>query len=212
MLNYLMKPIYLGLVGPIASGKGMVAEYLKTKGFNVFSLSDRVREEATKRGLALERENLQDVGDDLRLHHGNHVLAERTLAKIEHTDQNTILDSIRNPGEIKYLRHSLGLFLDNGIKVIGIDAPVDRRIDWYIKRAAQRGEDNPDMSVFIKSSLRDGGIDQPLHGQQVEECLKLTDIRFWNLGTPEDLYSELNKYLKREFNFDPEVHRQSKEK
>ena len=36
--------IVIGLVGPIASGKGTISEYLKSQGFVYFSLSDVVRE------------------------------------------------------------------------------------------------------------------------------------------------------------------------
>lgn len=40
----------IGLIGPNASGKGEVADYLKKKGYQVYSLSDVLREEA-KNGL-----------------------------------------------------------------------------------------------------------------------------------------------------------------
>jgi dephospho-CoA kinase len=39
----------IGLTGTIASGKGTLAEFLKGKGYSYFSLSDILREEATKR-------------------------------------------------------------------------------------------------------------------------------------------------------------------
>ncbi len=54
--------IVIGLVGPIASGKGTISEYLKSQGFVYFSLSDVVREETVARGLEMSRKNLQDVG------------------------------------------------------------------------------------------------------------------------------------------------------
>ena len=40
----------IGLVGPIASGKGIVVEILKQKGYSAYSLSDVLKTEVQKRG------------------------------------------------------------------------------------------------------------------------------------------------------------------
>jgi len=40
--------VVIGLVGRNASGKGQVAEYLKSKGFIYYSLSDVIRNEASR--------------------------------------------------------------------------------------------------------------------------------------------------------------------
>jgi dephospho-CoA kinase len=45
----------VGLTGANAAGKGEVALHLCDRGFRVHSLSDIVREEAERRGLAPER-------------------------------------------------------------------------------------------------------------------------------------------------------------
>ncbi len=206
-----MNKINIGLVGPIASGKGVVADLLKEHGFNVFSLSDKVREEATSRGLPLIRENLQNVGDDLREKFGNQILAERTAFDLIGITGHICIDSIRNPGEIMYLKKLKNEVLSD-IKIIGIDAPVEKRLVWYLDRARKRGEDSPNMDAFISSSLRDRGVGQSSNGQQVDACLALADVSFWNAGSISELHVEINKYLKSEFNFDPEIHRRGKEK
>ena len=56
----------IGLTGKNAAGKGEVAEYLKKKGFVYYSLSDVIREEATEKGLEHSRENLINLGNELR--------------------------------------------------------------------------------------------------------------------------------------------------
>ena len=201
-----MPQIILGLVGPIASGKGILANHLKTKNFKVFSLSDKVREEARLRGLPLEREILQNIGDELRAQYGNQILAERVAFDLINENGNLVIDSIRNPGEIKYLQNFCN------VAIIGVDAPVEKRICWYLERAKQRGEDNPDMTSFIQSSLRDRGVGQGPNSQQVDECLKLCDVSLYNSGSIAEILAELSFYLKKEFNFDAEIHRQGKEK
>ncbi len=201
-----MSQIFIGLVGPIASGKGTVATHLKKQGFKVFSLSDKVREEATMRGLSLTRENLQNIGDELRRLYGNQILAERVAFDLIGESGPIVIDSIRNPGEIEYLRKHLD------VKILGIDAPIESRIVWYLERARERGEDDPDMTVFIKASLRDRGIGQNDNGQQVDKCLELSDVTLFNSGTKKDIEKEIDLYLKSELNFDPELHRAGKEK
>ena len=193
-----MKPIYLGLVGPIASGKGLLSDFLVEKGFEYVSLSDQVRLELKRRGMQVTRENMQDVGDEMRRLHGNCYWADLAMCAVKDPSRNLVFDSIRNPGEIRSLRSLMD------IKIIGVL--------WYQDRAKRRGEDNPDMSVFIEVSLRDRGINQQTYGQQVDECLKMADIIFQNSGHKDDVLHEISNYLKKEFNFDPELHRRHKEK
>lgn len=203
-----MTSIYIGFVGPIATGKGVLVDHLKDLGFRDFSLSNKLRDEAHSRGIKITRENLQDLGDHLRATYGNQILAERVAFDLIGEKGNIVIDSIRNPGEVEYLRS-----FNPNIKIIGIDAPIDKRIVWYTKRAMERGEDNPDMSAFIDVSLRDRGVDQAENGQQVDQCLKIADIVLENSGTISDIIYELNKYLRTELNFDPEIRqRRHKEK
>ncbi|MBI2107815.1 AAA family ATPase [Candidatus Woesearchaeota archaeon] len=67
----------IGLTGKNASGKGEAAAYLKKKGFEYHSLSDILREEATKRGIEHARENLINLGNELRSQFGPNYLAKK---------------------------------------------------------------------------------------------------------------------------------------
>ena len=66
----------IGLCGKNASGKGEAANYLITKRFVYYSLSDIIREEATKRGLQHSRENMITLGNELREKSGPSCLAK----------------------------------------------------------------------------------------------------------------------------------------
>ncbi len=48
----------IGLTGKNASGKGEVAQYLKTRGFTFYSLSDVLREELKRKKKVISRNNL----------------------------------------------------------------------------------------------------------------------------------------------------------
>lgn len=118
-----------GLVGPIASGKGTVVKILVEKGYKPYSLSDRIREEITARGLEITRQNLNIVSNDLRKNLEANILAKRTVELIEKDNPEfVVIDSIRNPEEVKYLKNSLQA------KIIGITAPQEKRYEMFKNR------------------------------------------------------------------------------
>jgi len=51
----------IGLTGRNGTGKTEVANYLKSKGFELISLSDILREEARKRNMDEKRDNLKNL-------------------------------------------------------------------------------------------------------------------------------------------------------
>lgn len=177
-----------GLVGPIASGKQVLADFLKERGFMYVSLSDEVRKETKKRGLSVVRENLQDVGNALRVEFGNDILAKRALATINQETHLLVVDSIRNYAEIMYLRKHLP------IKIIGVDAPAELRLERYLGRAKERHEDGITEQDFWKADKRDRG-ENTASGQQVDICLLGSDLVIDNqFGSKE----EFRDYLSRE--------------
>lgn len=193
-----MKPRIIGLTGPIAIGKKEIVDFARENfGFVHFSLSDRVREECVRRLLCdspteadfLGRNLLQNVGDDLRLEFGNAVLAERVVPLIEDVKQSRILiDSIRNPGEIDFLKERYGM------KTIGIDGDPEKRRLYSLERKSPI--DPRDIVTFVKLEQRDRGINQPDNGQQVDACLKKADIIIENNGTIQELLREVELAFK----------------
>ena len=55
----------IGLTGTMGSGKEEVSLYLQQRGFQCITLSSLIREEAEKRNLPIEREILQNMGNEL---------------------------------------------------------------------------------------------------------------------------------------------------
>ena len=49
----------IGVTGTIGAGKETVVQYLKKKGFEMFSFSRMIRQEALKRGYAMDRARLE---------------------------------------------------------------------------------------------------------------------------------------------------------
>jgi dephospho-CoA kinase len=195
-----MEKIIIGLTGSLCAGKGTMAKHLIELGFHHQVLSDRIRDEIRSRGQEINRTLLQDVGNELRLTFGGAVLAERTLEIIANTSGNIVIDGVRNPNEIDFLRNNLNA------KIIGIHAPKEKRLEWYLARAKERGEDGKTPEDFERDDNRDFGVGEPENGQQVGKCLEMADIFLWNDGPKSELYKECDLFLKNIYNFDPEIH------
>jgi len=181
----------LGLTGPMASGKGEAVKYFVSRGFVPLSLSDLVREEAVRRGGISTREQMQNLGNELRKTEGAGVLGRRVVGKIGVSSQRQwVIDGIRNPAEVSELR-TLDRFL-----LIGITAPVAILIERMKKRA--RGTDSAHEELIRKSLEREWGTGEPLDGQQVGRCLELCDWVIENTGTLQALYDQLKGILQNE--------------
>ncbi|MEM4326982.1 MAG: AAA family ATPase, partial [Candidatus Diapherotrites archaeon] len=92
--------LIIGITGKYCAGKTTICDYLKTKGFVSLSLSDELREIMKKKGIEQTRENMIKEGNELRKNYGNGYLAKIVLSKIG-KDRNYVIDSLRNPDEIK---------------------------------------------------------------------------------------------------------------
>ena len=177
----------LGFTGSLGSGKTTIADYLKKRGFNYITLSDLVREEAVKRNLPIEREILQNTGNEMREKYGNNYWAKKALEKIN-LNENWIIDGIRNIGEIEELKKIKEFIL------LGFDAPFDERLKRLIVRKKYYSErkisDPEDIEKIRKLEARDRGVNEPLFGQQVEKCLSLADYKI-------DTNSEIDDTIKK---------------
>ena len=181
----------IGLTGKNASGKGEAANYLKTKGFVYYSLSDVIREEATKRGLGHSRGNLINLGNELRQKFGPKYLAEQINNKIKQQlktskSQNFVIDSIRSPFEAKELMKNKEFML------VGVDAPIELRFKRLLER--NRIGDAKTLEDFKKQEQRENLKSDT--NQQLDETFKLSNKLIVNDGALEDLYNQVEDLLK----------------
>jgi dephospho-CoA kinase len=174
--------ICVGLTGPNASGKGEVSCFLSEAGFSQHSLSDVVREEATRQSLDHSRDSLIRTGTWLRQEFGPGVLAERTLPLL---GDRSVVDSIRNPGEIAVLR---GL---PGFHLLGVDAPIELRFERSRLRA--RSGDGLTLEEFRRKESLELAGEGP--GQQLRVCLSLADVMILNDGSLQDLRRRVREAL-----------------
>jgi dCMP deaminase len=171
----------LGLTGPNAAGKGEVARVLVDGGFEFFSLSDEIREDLRERGVAPSRDALIEAGRRLRTDHGHDVLARRVVARFGH-GVNQVVDSIRNPEEVRFLKTLPGFFL------VLVDAPIERRFERARGRA--RPGDPIDLAAFRESERRELESGDPA-AQQLLATFRLADFTISNDGAIDALREQV---------------------
>ncbi|MDP6685761.1 MAG: AAA family ATPase [Candidatus Omnitrophota bacterium] len=176
----------IGLTGPNASGKGEAALYIKSKGFIYHSLSDILREEGKRSGIKPLRENMIKLGNTLRSENGPDILARRAIEKLTNKE-NHIVDSIRNPAEVKALKELDGFIL------IGIDAPIETRFNRSLER--KRPGDADTLEDFIAKEDQENKIS--IENQQLKTCLQMADVIVVNDSTIEDFHKKIDEKIKK---------------
>lgn len=183
----------IGITGTLASGKTSVKDFFLSHFSSYFiSLSDIIKEEVLKEGREVKRETLIEKGNELRKKYGNQILVEVAILTLPQNLEKEliIIDGIRNPGEVAYLKEKFG----KDFILIGVDAPRELRL----KRLMERGKEGDPKSFeeFIEMDKTDFGENQPEYGQKVGECLKLADYLIINDGTMDELNKKLEDLSK----------------
>lgn len=172
----------IGLTGTNASGKGEAARFFVRHGYAFISLSDLVREELKKNNVEITRDNLIAMGNKMREKSGPDVLARKAVKKMT---GKTVIDSIRNLEEIKYLRENTEFLL------LSIDAPPEIRF----QRARKRGRREPlrTLNAFMEMEKRE--MTGNKKGQQLRKCMESADFKITNQGTLKEFHRKLEIFI-----------------
>jgi dephospho-CoA kinase len=176
------EPSLIGLTGTNGAGKGEAAAFFQRKGYAYFSLSDVIREALEKRAQQPSRSNMIQMGNKIREEFGADILARRIMEKVE---GKAVIDSIRNPQEVAFLRKQEGFVL------IAIDAPVELRYE----RAKKRGREESASSLEEFIAKENEEMANQEKGQQLNNCMALADIKIINDGILKSLYQKLERFL-----------------
>lgn len=162
----------IGITGTIRSGKDTVATYLTSHhGFVHYSLSAYIRSVARARGAdQKDRTVLQDIANELRVHHGSGILAEKALEYFK-PGMKYVVSSIRNPTEIEVLKREKNFVL------LSIDAPVN---DRYKRSVASGDQKFQTFEEFVASEEREKSNNP--HEQQLHSCMAMADYKIVNVG------------------------------
>ncbi len=180
----------IGLCGYNAAGKSEVANILKEKNYTYFSLSDVIRDETKKRNLELSRENLVNIGNELREKFGANILAKRIIEKVNEElnkgKRDFVIDSIRNVKEVEELKKM------NEFILLGVNASIELRFE----RAKKRGRNENALTLKEFEEQEKKELLGNENAQQLDKVYKLSDKLIYNDSTIEDLKKKIDFVLK----------------
>ena len=180
----------IGITGTIGAGKGTIVEFLKKKGFNHFSARSFINEEIVKRGLTINRDNMVLVANDMRAKHSPSYVAEELFLRAQKKGRDSILESLRTPGEIDKLREEKDFIL------FAVDANQKIRF----QRVKQRNDiqsDDVDFQKFVEQEKKEMNSTDP-NKQNLSKCIQMADYIFINDGSIEELEKQVNEVLKND--------------
>jgi dephospho-CoA kinase len=179
--------IVIGITGTLGAGKGTIVKYMQEKeGFEHFSVRDFIAGEIQKRGLDLNRDTLTMTANDLRAKNSPSYIIDQLFIEARKTGKNSIIESIRTPGEILSLREKGRFFL------FAVDADEKIRYSRIQKRGS--ATDHIDFDTFLANEQREMNTDDP-NKQNLKKCIEMADYKFTNDGTVEGLEAQVAKIV-----------------
>lgn len=177
--------IILGITGTLGAGKGTVAEYLKEKGFNHYSVREFLTEEIVKRGMPVNRDSMVAVANELRQKNGSSYILDQLYAQAQAQGKDAVIESIRTVGEVQELRKK-------GMLLLSVDA--DPHVRYSRVQFRKTETDHISFETFMEHELRESEGDDP-GKQNLRHTVKLADYHVTNDGTVEDLRVQVNAIL-----------------
>jgi len=177
----------IGITGTLGAGKGTIVDYLvKNKGFAHFSVRQFLIDEMKKKGMPINRDNMVVTANGLRAKHSPSFIIEELYKKAVKTNKDAVIESIRTPGEIAFLKKQ-GRFL-----LLAVDA--DPKIRYERIKLRKSSTDRINFKTFLANEQREMNTTDP-NKQNLKVCIDRADIKLINNSTIEELYNQLEQKL-----------------
>ena len=166
------QPRIIGLAGTNGSGKDTVGHVLADHaGYLFISVTELLRDEAKRRKLAVERENLRMISAEWRRESGLGVLIDKAVAELDKNPAKytgVVMASLRNPGEADRIHQLDGI-------MIWVDADPKIRFERVVtSNRGRSGEDQKTFEQFMAEEAAEmtkpaGGDDATLNMAAVKQ-------------------------------------------
>ena len=179
--------LVIGITGTLGAGKVTIVEYLKEKkNFRHYSVRGFLIKEIEHRGLPVNRDSMTKIANLLRSQHHPAFIVEQLYREALSAGENAVIESIRTPGEVEFLRKQGHFYL------FAVDADPKIRYERIKKRGSET--DHIDFETFLSNEAREMNTTDP-NKQNLSRCIEMADFRFENNGNREALYGEVDRVL-----------------
>ena len=179
--------VIIGITGTLGAGKGTVVDYLvHQKNFRHYSARGFLTEEIQRRKLSVNRDTMTSVANDLRKNNHPAYVIEQLYIQAKQQENNAIIESIRTPGEIDFLRKKGNFYL------FAVDADPKIRYKRIKLRASET--DHIDFKTFIANEQREMQTADP-NKQNLSKCIAMADFRFENNVDRKQLFQQVDTVL-----------------
>lgn len=180
----------IGITGTLGAGKGTVVEYLKSKGFKHFAVSDTfLAGEAKKRGLEPTRTVRRDIANEYRALGPTKLMEavyDAARGAVE-AGEGVIIEPQHTAGEASFIQSMGGI-------VLAVDADLKVRYKRIVKRASSK--DNVTFDEFKKQQDFEMKQDDP-NKNNLAAAIAEANYRLINDGTPEELFAQVGEALRQ---------------
>lgn len=179
--------IIIGITGTLGAGKGTVVDYLvRERGYKHFSVRGYLVEIIRARDIAVNRDHMVEVANELRANHSPSFIVDELYIRANNAGSDSIIESIRTPGEIQSLR-AKGQFI-----LIAVDAEQEIR---YRRISIRNSEtDQITFERFQQDEMREMTAVDP-NKQNLQKCIREADYLVNNDKTFMDLYTQIDQIL-----------------
>jgi dephospho-CoA kinase len=178
--------LIIGITGTLGAGKGTVVDYLTShKNLKHYSVSGYLTDELIKQGKQTDRDNMREIANEIRSKFGPDYITKILFKNAKEDGADAIIESIRNPKEAEFIKN-------NGGYLFAVDADPKIRYDRIKVRGTSK--DLVTFKEFIKQEEKESKTTDP-DVQNLPKCILLSDYKFDNNGSIENLYDQVEKTI-----------------
>lgn len=176
----------VAVTGTNGSGKGTLVRFLEEFGFRHLSARALLLEEIERQGLKKDRVAMQTVGNSLRRAHGPDYVARELMKRaMESCSERVIIESVRCPGEVHFLK-------SHGAILLAVDDEVLLRYERIVKRA--HSTDDVTLEDFVEQERLEsiGGEEWDMN---IPACIAEADYVFKDNGNIDSFKIKVQKWV-----------------
>ena len=195
-LGEFSQQILLGVTGTNGAGKGVFVAYLKERyGASHYSVRNYLVQSLKEKGLPTDRPAMRALANSIRNNQHGAFIIEALCKQAQDDPGIVIIESIRNPMEIDFLKR-----WNAKSKLVAIDAPQELRYQRATERSSST--DAIDFQTFQAQEASEWVNDDP-KAQQVGVCMQRADITLMNAGDLRDFHQEIDAWLYSAYQLSP---------